>query len=250
MSAKKTCRRCGEAHSTSHFYESKREKDGLSPVCISCRPKRARVRQSRRTRTEDGREAVLCSCCKKWLPSKDFSITAKGYYSSRCKECNKATGAKWLRQRIEHVLANVLDHSGESPLLSHPAYAQDRKRLARYIVTAHNNYRASKRGNRHRRDATRHRRKERHAFRAVSLEDYAAFVASRSTSCECCGTLFGSITMAECVVDHCHKTGALRGLVCQDCNRGIGLFRDDIDVLIRAKAYLEAHGGTRNVSSL
>jgi len=40
-------------------------------------------------------------------------------------------------------------------------------------------------------------------------------------------------------VDHNHKTGKIRGLLCLNCNTGIGHFKDDVDVMKKAIKYLE-----------
>lgn len=40
-------------------------------------------------------------------------------------------------------------------------------------------------------------------------------------------------------IDHCHKTGIVRGLLCHDCNTGLGKFKDSMELLFKAAAYLD-----------
>ena len=42
----------------------------------------------------------------------------------------------------------------------------------------------------------------------------------------------------QAVIDHDHKTGKLRGLLCHQCNIGIGNFKDDVNILMNAILYL------------
>jgi hypothetical protein len=45
-------------------------------------------------------------------------------------------------------------------------------------------------------------------------------------------------------VDHDHKTGAVRGLLCADCNTALGLLDDSPDLIRSAMAYLERHAAS------
>lgn len=42
-------------------------------------------------------------------------------------------------------------------------------------------------------------------------------------------------------LDHCHVSGEFRGVLCGPCNRALGTFKDDVDVLAKAIDYLTPH---------
>lgn len=41
------------------------------------------------------------------------------------------------------------------------------------------------------------------------------------------------------VVDHCHTDGHIRGILCNECNRGLGYFHDSREALHRATLYVQ-----------
>lgn len=68
----------------------------------------------------------------------------------------------------------------------------------------------------------------------LSSEEFAAITECQDGKCQICKKVTKPLH-----VDHDHKTGAFRGLLCGFCNRGLGSFRDDPALLIRAAEYLK-----------
>lgn len=73
----------------------------------------------------------------------------------------------------------------------------------------------------------------------ASFEDRETFFTLQHGLCGICGGAFKN--PFDGMIDHDHRTGDLRGLLCQNCNRGLGMFRDSIELLIRAAEYLSAN---------
>jgi len=63
-----------------------------------------------------------------------------------------------------------------------------------------------------------------------------AFIAIHNGVCDICGEPPNGMTLA---VDHCHDTMILRGLLCSNCNVGLGMFEDNPELLRRAIKYLK-----------
>lgn len=71
----------------------------------------------------------------------------------------------------------------------------------------------------------------------LTPETYAEMFAAQGDRCKICGTSEAPARGSFCV-DHDHKTGKVRGILCSECNTGLGKFRDDPDLLRAAIAYL------------
>jgi hypothetical protein len=78
-----------------------------------------------------------------------------------------------------------------------------------------------------------------HLFRkyGVSPDDYEKMLVDQNYKCALCGG-YGSGVEERFVVDHCHTTGKVRGLLCWPCNIGIGMFRDSPELLKQVIDYL------------
>ena len=71
----------------------------------------------------------------------------------------------------------------------------------------------------------------------IDVDDYDRMVESQNNKCKICGT-DEPRGVGGWKVDHCHTTGKVRGLLCNNCNVGLGYFKDNIEYLEAAIQYL------------
>jgi len=74
----------------------------------------------------------------------------------------------------------------------------------------------------------------------ITLHEFEKYAAFLEYKCEICGN--EEKQHKNLVVDHNHKTGKVRGLLCSSCNKGLGHFKDSPDALIKAFTYLKERG--------
>ena len=76
----------------------------------------------------------------------------------------------------------------------------------------------------------------------MTPQDYLDMSNKQSNKCYICGEVnkFGP-WREKLVVDHCHKTGKVRKLLCDKCNKGLGQFNDNPELMEKAIKYLKEH---------
>lgn len=181
-----------------------------------------------------------------------------------CKDCQKTRDKKYNRKgraaRRHHPKPVAPSIAGtrvcrecrvESVIESFPEYVSSKngKKYRRHycVNCARDTYRS--------RDAVRGRRvrvfnpeqqKDRRLMKqyAVSLLEFREMLASQQWKCSICQMEFEA--ERDACVDHSHSTGAVRGLLCNFCNTGIGLFRENAVFLASAIEYIKKHCSTEH----
>lgn len=75
-------------------------------------------------------------------------------------------------------------------------------------------------------------------YYGITIECYNEMFVEQAGQCKIC-RIHQSELKEKLHVDHCHDTKIVRGLLCGRCNRGIGMFKDSIELLEKAIKYLK-----------
>lgn len=75
----------------------------------------------------------------------------------------------------------------------------------------------------------------------ISLKEYNEMLQEQGNKCKIC-----SDYLAPAIVDHCHVTNKVRGLLCNRCNVALGLIRDNYRITVKMSRYLIDSGKRRN----
>lgn len=80
----------------------------------------------------------------------------------------------------------------------------------------------------------------------ILYSDYLVILNSQNGLCNICGLPETQVDtrrnkVKRLAVDHCHTTGKIRGLLCHECNTGLGKFKDNPELLNKAIQYIRKH---------
>jgi Recombination endonuclease VII len=154
-------------------------------------------------------------------PCKHGHVSDRDVSSHTCGECLRIKQAEWVKANPEK------------------RREADRKHRAKNAAHIAETKKIWKAANRDKHGVSNRKWKLK---RFGGIEVFDALLKAQEGMCAICGTDKGSSTGKDdrrLAVDHCHATGAVRGLLCGNCNRMLGLAKDSPDLLRKAAAYLE-----------
>lgn len=205
----RTCTQCGESKPVDAFGKSRVQ-------CKACL--NAKQRQKRRDNPDWGKspnphvgDTKLCTRCEIEKPVEDFR-RGQGYRGgirSRCKVCEADRLREWREANPERRKAQSKRMNDKHRMNGTGYYSGDPEVALR--------------------------RRNAHLIRkyGITLEQEAAMRAEQGGGCAACG----EVSILH--VDHCHDTGEVRGLLCDDCNRSAGAVGDSAPRLRALADYLD-----------
>lgn len=157
-----------------------------------------------------------------------------------CKECARAQSAKRRRDKPEECKKAGDKWRKENPEKARKWYTKNpeaarKKASDKYWADPEKAREKSRMRNVKNPNATRRVRKRSKikAAYGLTLEDYERLISAQ-TACDICGATGGRKNL-----DHDHKTGVLRGVLCTRCNLSLGASKDSIGLLEKMIAYLK-----------
>ncbi len=166
---------------------------------------------------------------------KKYEVTGeqKARYAENRKE--------WAKKNPDRVRAASLKYRGKNKDKCNETAKSWRKRNPDKVRAVHVKHR-DKRVAKTREWHTKNKQREREWYRkhkyGLAPGEFDKMVKQQGGCCLICETEFGLDRASWPHIDHCHSTGAIRGLLCSHCNQGIGHFKDNPELLILAAEYV------------
>lgn len=153
--------------------------------------------------------------CREWKPLDDFYKHPKGKYgrASWCKQCQK-----------DHIRAKR-----ESQLTPEQVEIRSRRAQERTLELIGSTQLYDRRA----------KLKKKYG---ITILEYHELLSEQGGRCAICGRLAEEERYGRLHVDHCHLENRVRGLLCTNCNNGVGRFMDSPELMRLAADYLEKKG--------
>lgn len=180
-------------------------------------------------------ENKLCMICGLSKSISDFCITVAGNVGSRCVVCvRKFNALKSAKYRSVNPLRHKLLLREWKDKNRDRIRQLDREKYARHPEKKRENERL-----RRKRNPDKFLEKDLQRYCNITLVEYNNLLTRQEALCAICRK---PPVKKRLAVDHCHKTGKIRGLLCDACNTSLGKFHDNPSIIRAAAEYVENGG--------
>lgn len=143
-----------------------------------------------------------CSKCFEVKTLDNYHNKGKGFIRNDCKECVRLYGIEYRKINKESIKKKKHDYRIKKPEIKYNSHLK-----IKYGIT---------------------------------LQEYNVILKAQYYSCAICLEKDkGDKRYRNLFLDHCHSTGKVRGLLCKNCNYGLGNFKDNIELFSKAIKYLQ-----------
>lgn len=178
-------------------------------VCSKCKQVKIITEFSKDKRSKDGLYGICKTCNKEYYKNNIEKI--KEFYK---KPCNKEYQREYQKEYRKNNVEKLKQYYYNRDTEKEKQYYKDN------IINTRNNFLKHKFG--------------------IDIKQYHQMYKDQDGNCLICGKPQSELKGKLCV-DHDHITGKIRGLVCADCNHGLGNFKDTPRILQKAIDYLNKH---------
>lgn len=203
----KTCLSCHISKPLTEFHVDRSRKDELAVYCKPCMRAKIKEYSTHALRHKSPEGMRYCGVCKERKPVGEF-YAAKGNVDGlarRCKNCSRITIQIWRAKHPEY-------HRAASKKW---AKANPEKKRDVHLKTTY----------------------------GLPYGSYDRMLAEQEGGCAICRTTVPVGKYGRFHVDHNHETGIVRGLLCTNCNTGLGQFKHREALLQSAIKYLQLAEG-------
>ena len=162
----------------------------------------------------------LCNFCKEYKNESNFNPCYIKTNHGRCKACQKIARMKYLDDM-------KLNGKFEEYRLKKSGYSKTKEAVKKRF-----NYYETER---YRKSLEKYQLKSKYG---VTREWFDKQLKAQDGCCAICGKHYTE-QKRRFAIDHCHKTGKVRKLLCSKCNTGLGQFNDSVEILEQALNYLK-----------
>lgn len=194
----------------------------------------------------EGKECTKCNIYKE-VDNYNKCTRAKDGFSHYCKKC-----LSYLRKKSPYITIQAIDNKKPCSVCREWLDISNfrKNKTLRCGLHSQCNKCECKGRNAHRKTfvaiGVNVQKKENILKFGITVEDYLNMIKVQDNKCAICNKEESTINpktgkVKTLSIDHCHSTGKIRELLCGHCNRGLGSFRDDLEIMKKAILYLEKH---------